>query len=97
MRAVRYERYGPPDVLQVHKVPVPRPGKGEVLIRVYATSVNPAEAQVRAGAYLSDQRGSNEHYEGSCSAGLHVAGLYFYGSGELMVARGKGNLLDVVR
>nr|WP_241755592.1 NAD(P)-dependent alcohol dehydrogenase [Actinomadura sp. RB99] len=49
MRAVRYERYGPPDVLQVHKVPVPQPGKGEVLIRVHATSVNPAEAQVRAG------------------------------------------------
>lgn len=49
MRAVRYERYGPPDVLEVHSVPVPEPRSGEVLVRVSATSVNPVEAQVRAG------------------------------------------------
>ena len=49
MRAVRYERYGPPDVLEVRNVPVPEPRSGEVLIRVSATSVNPVEAQVRAG------------------------------------------------
>ncbi len=49
MRAVRYERYGPPEVLGVRSVPVPEPQSGEVLVRVCATSVNPVEAQVRAG------------------------------------------------
>lgn len=40
MRAVVYDRYGPPDVLRVEDVPVPAPGAGQVLVRVAATSVN---------------------------------------------------------
>ena len=40
MRAVVYDRYGPPDVLRVEDVPVPSPGVRQVLIRVAATSVN---------------------------------------------------------
>lgn len=49
MRAARYHRYGPPEVLQVEHVPMPAPGRREVLVRVRATSVNPSEALVRAG------------------------------------------------
>ncbi|HEY8980583.1 MAG TPA: NAD(P)-dependent alcohol dehydrogenase [Streptomyces sp.] len=51
MRAVRYHRYGSPDVLAVERVPVPEPRKGEVLVKVFGTSVNPAEALVRAGKF----------------------------------------------
>lgn len=40
MKAVVYDRYGSPDVLRVEEVPVPRPGTGQVLVRVAATSVN---------------------------------------------------------
>ncbi len=40
MRAVVYDRYGPPDVLRVEEVPTPRPGPGQVLVEVVATSVN---------------------------------------------------------
>lgn len=40
MRAVVYDRYGPPGVLRVEKVPVPSPGANQVLIEVAATSVN---------------------------------------------------------
>lgn len=40
MKAVVYERYGPPDVLHVEDVPVPSPGTGQVLVRVAATSLN---------------------------------------------------------
>jgi len=40
MRAVVYDRYGPPDVLRVEDVPVPSPGARQILIRVVATSVN---------------------------------------------------------
>lgn len=40
MRAVVYERYGPPEVLSVEEVPVPSPGPDQVLVKVFATSVN---------------------------------------------------------
>jgi len=40
MRAVVYDRYGPPDVLRVEEVPVPSPGTNQVLVEVAATSVN---------------------------------------------------------
>lgn len=40
MRAAVYERYGPPDVVQIREVPVPAPGEGQVLVEVAATSLN---------------------------------------------------------
>lgn len=40
MKAVVYERYGPPDVLTLQEVPVPSPGARQVLVEVAATSVN---------------------------------------------------------
>lgn len=40
MRAVVYDRYGPPDELRVEDVPVPSPGPGQLLIRIAATSIN---------------------------------------------------------
>jgi NADPH:quinone reductase-like Zn-dependent oxidoreductase len=33
----------------VQQVPMPTPGRGEMLVKVHATSVNPIEANVRAG------------------------------------------------
>jgi NADPH:quinone reductase-like Zn-dependent oxidoreductase len=39
MTAVVFARFGPPDVLEPVRVPVPRPGPGEVLVRVAAVSV----------------------------------------------------------
>lgn len=40
MRAVVYERYGPPDVLRVANVPVPVPGPDQVVVAVAATGIN---------------------------------------------------------
>jgi NADPH:quinone reductase-like Zn-dependent oxidoreductase len=40
MRAVRYERYGGPERLGLVSVDVPRPARGQVLVRVRASSVN---------------------------------------------------------
>ena len=40
VKAVVYDRYGPPEVLRVEDVPVPTPAAGQVLVKVVATSVN---------------------------------------------------------
>ncbi|MBX9387470.1 NAD(P)-dependent alcohol dehydrogenase [Streptomonospora nanhaiensis] len=49
MRAALYDRYGPPEVLYVGRVPVPAPGPGEVLVKVRAAGVNGGELTGRAG------------------------------------------------
>jgi NADPH:quinone reductase-like Zn-dependent oxidoreductase len=49
MRAALYDRYGPPEVLYEGRLPRPVPAKGEVLVRVHATSVNGGELAGRAG------------------------------------------------
>ncbi len=40
MKAIVYETYGSPDVLQVREIATPEPGDKDVLVRVHATSVN---------------------------------------------------------
>jgi len=51
MRAVVMDGFGGPEVLRLGAAPRPRPGPGQVLIRVAATSVNRADLQQRAGNY----------------------------------------------
>jgi len=51
MKAVSFSRYGDSSVLQYSDVPVPKPAAGEVLVRVQAASVNPADWKRRAGSY----------------------------------------------
>jgi NADPH:quinone reductase-like Zn-dependent oxidoreductase len=50
MKAVRFDRYGGVDVLEVREVPVPVPGAGEVRVEVKAAGINPGEAMIRQGA-----------------------------------------------
>ena len=49
MKAVRVHNYGGPEVLRFEDAPRPTPGSDELLIRVYAASVNPIDWKVRAG------------------------------------------------
>jgi len=51
MKAIRIHQYGGPEVLTLDEVPRPEPGPGQVLVRVHAAGVNPADWKVRAGDF----------------------------------------------
>lgn len=52
MKAIVVREFGPPNVMRLEEVPTPKPGPGEVLIRVHAVSVNRTlDLVVRAGKY----------------------------------------------
>ncbi len=52
MKAIVFEKYGSPEVLQLKEVPKPSPKENEVLIKVHAASVNPADWHVMRGSPL---------------------------------------------
>ena len=49
MKAIRVEKHGGPEVLELREVADPVPGRGQVLIRVEAAGVNPVDTYIRAG------------------------------------------------
>lgn len=49
MRAVVYDRYGPPDVLRLAEVARPIPKADEVCVKVHATTVNRTDCAIRGG------------------------------------------------
>ena len=51
MKAIRVSQFGGPEVLKLEEVPTPKPGNGQVLVRVHGAGVNPYDTYMRAGTY----------------------------------------------
>ncbi|OFW18089.1 MAG: quinone oxidoreductase [Acidobacteria bacterium RIFCSPLOWO2_12_FULL_66_10] len=51
MRAIRVRAFGDPGVMQLEDVPDPKPGPGDVVVRIRAAGVNPVDAYIRTGTY----------------------------------------------
>lgn len=70
MRAIVYDRYGPPEVLVLRELPAPVPGPGEVLVRVKAAALNPKDSLIRKGKFKAATGASFPKLVGSDVAGV---------------------------
>ena len=68
MKAIQVQQFGGPDVLALHEIPTPKPGPGQVLVRVHAAGVNPYDTYMRAGTYAIQP--SLPYTPGSDAAGI---------------------------
>ncbi|MHA6618019.1 NADP-dependent oxidoreductase [Pseudonocardia sp. DLS-67] len=67
--AVQFDGYGDIEVLEVRDVPRPRPGPGEVLVRVRAAGINPGENAIRIGVFRETWPATFPSGQGSDLAG----------------------------
>lgn len=91
MKAIIINRHGGPDVLEEADLPVPVPGPGEVLVRIVAAAVNPADHKWRAGMFAAFTPVSFPHI-----LGYDVAGEVTDGEGFPIGSRVFG-MLDPLR
>lgn len=54
MKAIVIHTYGGPEVLKYEDVPVPEPKENEMLVRVIASGVNPADPLIVSGKYAEE-------------------------------------------
>lgn len=94
MRAVVIDRPGPPDVLRQRDLPIPRPERGQVLIRVRAFGLNRSELHFRQGVAAS---GTFPRVPGIEATGLVAAapgGEFAAGDQVVTMMGGMGRVFD---
>jgi NADPH:quinone reductase-like Zn-dependent oxidoreductase len=72
-QAVKFDRYGGVDVLNVVEVPEPAAGPGQVVVQVVAAGINPGESKIREGFLHDRWPATFPSGEGSDFAGRVVA------------------------
>jgi NADPH:quinone reductase-like Zn-dependent oxidoreductase len=70
MKALRFEKYGPPSVLSIQQLQVPDLKPGEVLVELHASAINPSDVKNVAGVF----KASLPRIPGRDFAGVVVAG-----------------------
>jgi len=51
MKAILVNKFGDPEVMVIDNAADPLPGKGQVVVKVYAAGVNPVDCYIRSGLY----------------------------------------------
>lgn len=51
MKAIVVREFGGPEVMKLDEIPLPKPGPGQVVVRIKAAGVNPADTYARSGNY----------------------------------------------
>ena len=74
MRAITYTKYGPPEVVKLTEVAKPVPKENEVLIKVYATTVNRTDCGFRSAEYFISR-----FFSGLFKPNLQILGNEFAG------------------
>src|ERR1700680_2608157 len=85
MRAVVYDRYGPPDVLRLEDVERPIPKEDEVLVKIHATAVTRADCATREANRRSSvfARGDPVFGRSGCSVGAYAECICVRGSARI--------------
>jgi NADPH:quinone reductase-like Zn-dependent oxidoreductase len=73
MRAAAIDRFGPPEVLTLHELPVPEPGPDEILIALTGAGVGVWDASIRDGSWRPPGRPRFPLIPGLDGAGVIVA------------------------
>ncbi|MGA3121188.1 MAG: zinc-binding alcohol dehydrogenase family protein [Polyangiaceae bacterium] len=82
MKALRFEKYGPPSVLTLEELGVPELRPGQALVEVRASAVNPSDVKNVAGAFHSPlARVPGRDYAGVVAIGDGWTGKEVWGSG----------------
>jgi NADPH:quinone reductase-like Zn-dependent oxidoreductase len=71
MKAAVFDEFGGPEVLRIAQIPIPKPGPGEVLVRVRASAMNHLDLWLRRGLPIET---TMPHIGGSDIAGEIVQG-----------------------
>lgn len=90
MRALVLTKYGGPDAAQLRDMPQPRPGPGNVLVRVGAAGLNPVDYKIRNGMLRVVQRYPLPAVMGNELAGVVEAignGVTGFAEGDRVFAR----------
>jgi NADPH:quinone reductase-like Zn-dependent oxidoreductase len=85
VRAVRFDRYGGLEVLEVREVDDPEPADGQVLVAVKAAGINPGEIAIREGRMHERWPATFPSGQGSDFAGVVQAlgdGVESFGQGD---------------
>ena len=90
MKALRFAEFGPPSVLRIEEVAIPKPGEGETLVRVKAAAINPSDIVNVAGQF---KKTTLPRIPGRDLAGVIVKGKQYEGE----EVWGSGPTLGIVR
>jgi len=70
MKAIRVHEFGPPEVMKLEDIPDPKPGSGQVVVRIHAAGVNPVETYIRSGIYPKPPTPDTPYTPGADGAGI---------------------------